>query len=81
MAKYNGHSNGNGKNWRTDPNDFADLVTASAKVAVQDAIADHHRAGNPVAIWRDGQIVLLYPDGSTRPVDAEESPLPAASAE
>lgn len=42
--------------------------------AVRDAIADHHRVGNPVAIWRDGQVTMWYPDGTYRPVDesAEE---------
>jgi hypothetical protein len=41
--------------------------------AVKNAIAEHHLHGDPVAIWRDGQIVWLYPDGSTRPID-EEAP-------
>jgi hypothetical protein len=48
---------------------FADLVEKAMKRAVKQAIAEHHRAGNPVAIWRDGQVVLLYPDGSIQPVD------------
>jgi hypothetical protein len=39
--------------------------------AAQKAIAEHHRAGNPVAIWRDGQVVLWYPDGSYRPVEPD----------
>jgi hypothetical protein len=54
--------------------------------AVQDAIADHHRAGNPVAIWHEGKVVLWYPDGTYRPVDesaeepvtAEPTPAPPA---
>jgi len=30
--------------------------------AVQEAIRDHKRAGNPIAEWRDGQVVLVPPD-------------------
>ena len=51
-----------------DSKAFADLVEKAMKRAVKQAIAEHHRAGNPVAIWRDGQVVLLYPDGSIQPV-------------
>jgi len=50
---------------------FADAVLRGMKQAVRDAITDHHRAGNPVAIWREGKVVLWYPDG-TYP-DVEES--------
>jgi hypothetical protein len=50
---------------------FSDLVENAMKRAVKEAIAAHHRAGNPVAIWKDGQVVLWYPDGSFRPVASE----------
>jgi hypothetical protein len=30
--------------------------------AVEDALARHKRDGNPVAIWRDGRVVLVPPD-------------------
>jgi hypothetical protein len=30
--------------------------------AVQEAIRDHKRAGNPIAEWRDGRVVLVPPD-------------------
>jgi hypothetical protein len=53
----------------SDSKVFADVVDRAMKRAVKQAIAEHHRAGNPVAIWRDGQVVLWYPDGSFRPVD------------
>ena len=53
-------------------------VEACMKEAVRLAIADHHRAGNPVAIWRDGQIVMLHPDGSVQPVNGQE---PVAASE
>jgi acyl-coenzyme A thioesterase PaaI-like protein len=37
------------------------------KKAVAAAIAEHWRAGRPVHIWRDEQVVALYPDGTIRP--------------
>ena len=43
--------------------------------AIREAIVEHHRAGNHVAIWEDGRVVYWYPDGSKRPaeeVDAAE---------
>ncbi len=47
---------------------FSDLVENAMKRAVKEAIASHHRAGNPVAIWKNGQVVLWYPDGSFGPI-------------
>jgi hypothetical protein len=68
--KSNNRLSSNGRErWRTDSRLLAELVADAGQRAVREAIADHHRAGNPVAIWRDGQIVLLYPDGSTRPAE------------
>jgi hypothetical protein len=49
------------------------MVERAMKRAVKDAIAAHHRAGNPVAIWKDGQVVLWYPDGSYQPVPSPPS--------
>jgi hypothetical protein len=54
----------------TDSEQLAELVENAMKRAVKEAIAAHHRAGNPVAIWKDGQVVLWCPDGSYRPVPA-----------
>ena len=68
--RSNGSSNGQ-KTWKNDSAAFADLVLEHAGTAVAEAVAEHHRAGNPVAVWRDGRVVLLYPDGSTRPVEKE----------
>lgn len=36
--------------------------------AVAEAIAEHWRAGRPVHVWQDNQIVALYPDGTAVPV-------------
>ena len=47
------------------------------KEAVAAAIAEHWRAGRPVYVWRDEQVVELYPDGTSRPVSpatTEEKP-------
>jgi hypothetical protein len=41
------------------------------KEAVAEAIAEHWRAGRPVYIWRDEQVVALYEDGTTVPVNRE----------
>ena len=38
------------------------------KEAVAAAIAEHWRAGRPVYIWQDEQVVALYSDGTTVPV-------------
>jgi hypothetical protein len=32
------------------------------KEAVAEAIAEHRRNGVPIAIWRDGKVVLVPPD-------------------
>jgi hypothetical protein len=38
------------------------------KKAVAAAIAEHWRAGRPVHIWQDEQVVALYADGTTVPI-------------
>ena len=37
-------------------------VEAALRAAVRDALARHKRAGNPVAVWRDGKVVWLSPE-------------------
>jgi len=37
------------------------------KEAVAEAIAEHKRRGHPIAIWRDGKVVLIPPDEITVP--------------
>ena len=32
------------------------------KEAVAEAIAEHKRRGNPIAVWRDGKAVWIPPD-------------------
>lgn len=70
MTKSNGPSRNNGQDdWRADPTLLFDLVERGMKDAVAAAIEDHRRAGNPIAQWRDGRVVLVHPDGSVHPVD------------
>jgi len=35
---------------------------AVANRAVRKALREHKRAGNPVAVWRDGKVVVLQPE-------------------
>jgi hypothetical protein len=39
-----------------------DRIVEAIGDAVQEAIRDHKRAGNPIAEWRDGRVVLVPPD-------------------
>jgi hypothetical protein len=46
------------------------------KEAVSAAIAEHWRAGRPVYVWQDEQVVALYPDGTSLPTTRESLRLP-----
>ena len=37
-------------------------ILAALNSAVQEALARHKRAGQSVAIWRDGRVVVVPPD-------------------
>jgi len=39
-----------------------DRIVEAIGDAVQEAIRDHKRAGNPIAEWRDGRVVMVPPD-------------------
>jgi hypothetical protein len=39
-----------------------DRIIEAIGDAVEEAIRDHKRAGNPIAEWRDGHVVLVPPD-------------------
>jgi hypothetical protein len=39
-----------------------DRVVEEAGRAVEEAVRDHKRAGNPIAEWRDGRVVLVPPE-------------------
>ena len=36
-------------------------IDKALKMAVQQALLQHKKAGNPVAAWRDGKVVLIPP--------------------
>jgi hypothetical protein len=38
------------------------LAEEAIKVAVADAIAEHKRNGHPIAVWRNGRVVIVPPD-------------------
>lgn len=42
-------------------NDMQRMLEAIAR-AVREAVLAHKRAGNPIAVWRDGQVVWLQPE-------------------
>ncbi len=42
--------------------DDVESIVAEAQLAVREALAEHRLAGNPVAIWRDGQVVWIAPE-------------------
>lgn len=44
-------------------------ATQALRKAVDQAIAEHWRNGRPVYVWRDEQVVALYPDGTSAPVE------------
>ena len=39
-----------------DDDSETDAVAAAARKAVARAVAEHKRAGNPIAVWENGQV-------------------------
>lgn len=37
-------------------------ILEALRLAVQEAILDHKRAGNPIAIWRNGRVEWIQPE-------------------
>ena len=52
-----------------------DVVEAAIQHAVRDALGQHKRAGNPVAGWENGQLVLVQPEQ----IDPDGLPLSGTS--
>ncbi len=42
-------------------NDIPRILRA-LRQAVREALLDHKRAGNPVAVWQDGRVVWIPPE-------------------
>ncbi len=38
------------------------LIDKALKQAVQEAILQHKKAGNPIAVWREGEIAWIKPE-------------------
>lgn len=49
--------NGNGRSTLPDARE----VSRRFAIAVREALLDHKRAGNPVAMWKGGQVVVVPP--------------------
>jgi hypothetical protein len=45
----------------TDPAE----LTRRFRVAVREALRDHKLAGNPIAVWRNGKVVIVPPEEIT----------------
>src|SRR5947209_586208 len=58
------------------------LIERALNRAVREALLRHKQADNPIAIWRDGQIVHLAPDDILvgRKPDEDCSPSPPSGA-
>jgi hypothetical protein len=41
---------------------YADEIDAACRRAVREALMKHKLAGNPIAISRNGEVILLQPD-------------------
>ena len=54
----------NGMNAQTSPTlvTKGDAIDRLFRAAVRNALREHKRAGNSVAVWRDGKVVILKPD-------------------
>jgi hypothetical protein len=51
---------------------YADEIQAALGRAVRHALLMHKRAGNPIAVWRDGRVVIIPPEEIV--VDDEPEP-------
>lgn len=47
------------------------LIDKALKKAIREAVLQHKRAGNPIVVWRDGQIVWLKPEEIVVPEEDE----------
>ncbi len=51
-------------------------IEAALRSAVRGALRDHKRAGNPIAVWRDGRVVWLAPEEIPEDLPAGTVPAP-----
>lgn len=57
---------------KRDPDRFTrdDQVDSAIRKAAKNALAEHKRSGNPIAIWKDGKVVEVPADQIPGPEDA-----------
>jgi len=53
--------------------DFGKDVERALQRAVRQALLMHKRIGNPIAIWRDGKVVIIPPEEIVIPPDDSET--------
>jgi len=53
--------------------DFGKDVERALQRAVRHALLMHKRIGNPIAIWRDGRVVIIPPEEIVIPPDDSET--------
>jgi hypothetical protein len=41
---------------------YSEDIQAAVRRAVRHALRMHKRAGNPIAVWRDGRVVIIPPE-------------------
>lgn len=49
-------------------------IREALRLAVQEALLDHKRAGNPVAIWKDGRVEWVRPEDIPEQISSDEIP-------
>ena len=53
--------------------EYSSEVQAAVGRAVRHALLMHKRAGNPIAVWRDGRVVIIPPEE----IVVDDAPEPA----
>lgn len=46
----------------TQADDLREKAVGAMKAAVANVIRDHQRTGRPLAVWRNGKVVMLPPN-------------------
>lgn len=59
--------------WASRINDDRE-VDSAVKEAVRKALAEHKRKGNPIAVWKGGQVALVKPDEIEIGAEGESKP-------
>ena len=47
-------------------------ILAALRLAAREAILDHKRAGDPIAVWENGQVVWIAPEDIPEDDDPSE---------